>query len=240
MGPAPLSPAPEGVVPCPFCAEPIQSAAFVCRFCGRALPLEAFSVTHRGRRFGTGGLRQGGYGVWDLTLGGEPLARFLQWENAWQRYTDLERGAPSPTGPRTEEFGSTIAVLIGGGLLALGSFLPWLQASVPLIGSISRNGLDGGGDGIITLLLGVVTLIIGAVRMSGSQMPPVLQKSPVVTGIAAVVLVVIDGVSVSERVSDVSSAGASASIGYGLYVCGLGGVLAIIGGLGLRASSRRS
>jgi hypothetical protein len=33
----------------------------------------------------------------------------------------------------------------------VGAFLPWFTATFPLAGSISRSGLDGGGDGKIAL-----------------------------------------------------------------------------------------
>jgi hypothetical protein len=62
-------------------------------------------------------------------------------------------------------FGATVTTL-GGLLIVLGSFLPWLTATAPLIGTITVNGLQGGGDGIITLALGIITVVIGILQLS--------------------------------------------------------------------------
>jgi hypothetical protein len=67
--------------------------------------------------------------------------------------------------------------LLGGVLIVLGSFLPWLTATAPLVGTMSRNGMEGG-DGIITLILGVVTILIGVTQLTATNLPTLLQRSP--------------------------------------------------------------
>jgi hypothetical protein len=76
---------------------------------------------------------------------------------------------PAPSGLMRNPVvpGATMA-LLGGVLIVLGSFLPWLTATAPLVGTISRNGMEGG-DGIITLILGVVTILIGVTQTHRDQ-----------------------------------------------------------------------
>ena len=50
------------------------------------------------------------------------------------------------------------ALLAAGVLLAIAAFLPWASA---LNGALTRNGLDGGSDGILTLVLGTGIAILG-------------------------------------------------------------------------------
>src|SRR5205823_5619316 len=51
--------------------------------------------------------------------------------------------APAPS---TRGRQGVFVVLLGAVGLGVGSFLPWLTATVPFVGTISRSGLDGGGE----------------------------------------------------------------------------------------------
>lgn len=65
-------------------------------------------------------------------------------------------------------------LIFGGGLIALGSFLPWITFSGA--GPFSRSGLDRR-DGVITLVCGAVVGIIGGYIVSGRSVTTVFAAS---------------------------------------------------------------
>jgi hypothetical protein len=93
-------------------------------------------LTHRGQAFGAG-YGADFYGVWDLRVAGEPVARFertpIGWEAAWRRFQELEQGQAVPAWRRPGVgwiilhiligfvvFGFVQAFVIGGVLVAFG------------------------------------------------------------------------------------------------------------------------
>jgi hypothetical protein len=125
--------------------------------------------------------------------------------------------------------------LLGGVLIVLGSFLPWLTATAPLVGTISRNGMEGG-DGVITLILGVVTILIGVTQLTATNLPILLQRSPIITGAISGIVAIINYLDVQQRIEDVreESELIAASVGAGIWTLVVGAVLAIVGGILVR------
>ena len=78
--------------------------------------------------------------------------------------------------------------IIGGLLIGISAFLPWLTATA-LIDHVSRNGFQLGNnfgfsaDGVVCIILGVVTVLVGIARLTNSATPRFLQRSAIVTGI---------------------------------------------------------
>jgi hypothetical protein len=132
---------------------------------------------------------------------------------------------------------------LGGGLIVLGSLLPWVTAQAGFV-SISRNSMQLGEgnsfsiDGAILLILGIITIVIGITRATRAQMPGFLQRSSVVTGAVAGALAIYDITQVNDLVQRVKSASslAVASIGVGAWITVVGAVIAVVGGLVLRGS----
>jgi RNA polymerase subunit RPABC4/transcription elongation factor Spt4 len=159
---------------------------------------------------------------------------------------DTAAAAASPRTPVDEiasrASGGAWFALVGGILIVAGSLLPWLQVHLPLT-TVSRNGMQLGNnygfsvDGLVTLVLGLITCLIGLSMLLRFQMPPFVQRSSIVTGVVvgALVLLNIPGLQ-----NYVKSVGAGASIGYGLWVVLTGCALAIVGGLVLRATRQAS
>lgn len=137
-------------------------------------------------------------------------------------------------------FGATMTGL-GGLLIVLGSFLPWLTATVPFAGTISTNGMEGGGDGILTLALGVLTVLIGVAQLT-ANLPARLQLSAVVTGVLTGLLAIAAYSSVQERIE--TAKGESdlivASVGSGIWTLFVGAAFAIAGGVFARPRNVRT
>jgi hypothetical protein len=59
-----------------------------------------------------------------------------------------------------------IALLVGAGagaMVVIGSLLPWIIATAPLVGTISRSGVDLGSDGVALLIGGIAVAVALAV-----------------------------------------------------------------------------
>lgn len=116
-------------------------------------------------------------------------------------------------------------VIAGASLTFLGSLLPW--ATIDIFGAtISKNGTDG--DGVLTL--------IGALVIAGLAIPPLwgharkgLFIGALVAAILVTVVAFVDIVDVASRVGDINNSGmASASVGYGLWITAVGGIVAVV------------
>ena len=115
-------------------------------------------------------------------------------------------------------------------LVFIGALLPWVKAFAPLIGQVSKSGMEG--DGLYTLLISLAVLsgLLWATFGNGSQRPSF--GGVLVAGIIVALIAVIDMNDVGSRreaLSADSSALVTVSIGEGLY-------LTLIGGLALIAS----
>jgi hypothetical protein len=121
--------------------------------------------------------------------------------------------------------------ILGGLLIALGSFLPRLTAMIPLVGTVNTNGMQGGGDGIITLVLGIILVLIGVAQLTGN-LSSRLQVAAIPIGILTVVVAVNAYSGAEDRIASVQAASslAAASIGAGIYVLFVGAAFAIAGG----------
>ena len=102
--------------------------------------------------------------------------------------------------------------LIGTGvLMAIGSFLPWAQAGI-----FSAAGTDG--DGIFTLIGGVVVALVG-----------IANRASVITALGTVVVAGFSIWIVANVFTNFAS-GDVGSIGSGLYLTGLASLFALIAG----------
>ena len=134
--------------------------------------------------------------------------------------------------------GATMTVL-GGLLIVLGSFLPWVSFTAPFVGTVTRNGMEGG-DGIITLILGVVTILIGVTQFTATRLPAFLHRSSIVTGAITGAVAIYDYLDVQRRIEDAKEQSEliAASVGAGIWTLIVGAVLAIVGGVLIRKLPR--
>jgi hypothetical protein len=115
-------------------------------------------------------------------------------------------------------------VIAGGGLAVLGSVLPWRVATT--FGSVfSTDGLRG--DGRLTLALGVLLVVIGAITVVGH----VTRVAAVVAVVAGAAVIAVAGYNAFD-LDEIGRAGdrlASMQLGHGLLITVIGGVLCLIG-----------
>lgn len=130
----------------------------------------------------------------------------------------LAMGHPAPASPPSSPTPG-IVMTTGGGLVALGSFLPWAS-----LGPFSASGLDG--DGVITLVLGVIVLGMGIVWLTAGGK----RWLPVVALVSAVLITLVAGYdSMNISTSEPGPFGAELSVGSGLWLTLLGGIVAATG-----------
>jgi hypothetical protein len=147
--------------------------------------------------------------------------------------------------------------VVGGALLALGSFLDWAEVSGGGR-SVTANGVDGS-DGYITLVAGIVAVVAGIVMAKGTRRA--LAVLVILAGIVGGGIGMYDALTAKDSVLDaaaeelaptfeataqqvrtvldqaIDAGQLSVSISIGLYVVIAGGVVALAGGiLGLRGS----
>ncbi len=158
----------------------------------------------------------------------------------------MEQGTAS----RSMPIGAILAI-VGGALLAVGSFLSW--ATVSGAGTeVSASGMDGS-DGIVTLVAGIIALACGLLAMKAGRR--ILAIVTILAGLAGAGLGIYDALTAKDSVLDAAAeqvatqVGAtvdevrallddaidagelSISISLGLYVVIGGGVLALVGGV---------
>jgi hypothetical protein len=101
----PASPPAELEAPAPGTGVPSQAAEY--------------QVSHRGRMFGVG-FGPTFYGVWDLRVGGAPVAWFdrtpMGWEAAWRRFQELEGAAGLPSWRRAHPGWVVLHIVIGAAI----------------------------------------------------------------------------------------------------------------------------
>ena len=128
--------------------------------------------------------------------------------------------------------------MLGGLLLAVGSFLSWATVSGAIGAALEETGEKtsqtgiGGGDGWITLAIGLVLLFAGYMAWSGK---PLAMWVGWTAGILGLAMAVFEYFSLKGDADDINALIAetgldgSASIGIGFWLVAAGAVLGIIG-----------
>lgn len=125
---------------------------------------------------------------------------------------------------------SGLLMLGGAALVVVGSFLPWITATAPFVGTVSRSLMDGGSDGVIldtlagvVLFMGLAMTLRGPTRLGGGL--------AILTLILVTGIVVFDYSDMQSRVSNATSESnlIIASVGAGPYASGIGVLVAAIG-----------
>jgi hypothetical protein len=133
-----------------------------------------------------------------------------------------------------------LVAMLGALLLVIGALLPWLTASH---GHFTLPGVRG--NGILTLLLGITIGVVGLglALTSANRRATIALAVVVMLGSAqATAIALINLIDVGRQFG---GSGSGASIGIGLWltlfatqVCGVGGLLGLIGGITTKPAGR--
>jgi hypothetical protein len=138
---------------------------------------------------------------------------------------DAEAAKPPPALAPIDKTQANIgagATIVGGAMLAAGSFLPWITASTGF-GSVSRGGMEGG-DGVVILIAGGVTVLGGVAGLMGSTGWVVAAIAAVIGGLIGFV----DFQDIQERISGIGDS-VIGEVGIGLWLILAGAVVALVG-----------
>jgi hypothetical protein len=134
---------------------------------------------------------------------------------------------------------AAVILTVGCAGAIAGSFLPWIQATDPEAGiTLSKAGIDGHYALLVDLMAVISGGIAGTVLLRGSGPPPAAIVLTVLA-VAELGLVIFVGSNLGRGVAQLEAAGATAGLGIGLYLTGLGAVIATAGGALMWMQSRR-
>ena len=137
-----------------------------------------------------------------------------------------------PGRPIIEKSRASSFVLLGvGAMVAFAAMLPWVSVTAPFVGQISVAGTEG--DGVITLVLGVLAALCGGIGLMGER----TRRLPcgVVGGALLFVTTAVAGydiVNISSKIGDVQSESEDmvhASVGMGLWLTAAAAVIGLVG-----------
>ncbi len=124
--------------------------------------------------------------------------------------------------------------MVGAALLVAGSLLDWVVVSSPF-GEISRGGMDTD-DGKLTVAAGGLGLLFFLIAASARTIA--FHIIGAVTSLAGGAVALIDIIDVHDKAEDLGTEFASASVGIGLYVCVIGAIAGLVGGIIAAATSK--
>jgi hypothetical protein len=116
---------------------------------------------------------------------------------------------------------------LGGLVLTLGAFMGWYSISGDLRGSLSVLGWHTGTIGKLVFVIGVVVLLLLALRVFGVELPPSVPDGLVIAGLGltATILVLIRLIDIPERFQP------TVGRGIGIWLSLLAALLLIVAGL---------
>lgn len=210
---------------CAACSTPLPAAARFCAQCGAAVPGPSQSTAappaDRPLRDDDSFASLGVSGQSTAT---SDDARWSASRQSVEQQTAGERGATMGDADRL----LTYLVLGGAAALVFGSFLPWVEASAPLVGTIKRSEV-GGGDGLITIVSGAAAAFVGLDLYRTGRRSALLKWLPI-PGLVAAVIVVIDFFDIQNRIDEANQSDlVVASYGSGLYLVAAGTIAVLLG-----------
>lgn len=159
-----------------------------------------------------------------------------KWDTARPAAWPTTQPTPGPPSPETRQ--ASWIVILGGVVTTVSAFLPWMTATAYGT-TFQRNSLQMGAnsslswDGIAILALGLVSVLIGISRLAQFPMPDLLAHSPTIPGLGIMGMAAYDGYKITVNWVN-PHPDLDLSVGYGVWVCGIAGLVVLAGGLSLR------
>ena len=121
-------------------------------------------------------------------------------------------------------------VVVGAGILGVGSLGPWAKASAPVVGEVTQSGMNG--DGRFMLALAVLLLATGIGLILG-RFGRIVAFSALSLGTLAAIVCAVDMARISNGNYGLlqGTVDATASAGVGLWACLVGAIVCIAGGI---------
>lgn len=146
---------------------------------------------------------------------------------------------PPPAGVVRDLNWTVILALAGAGLLAIGAFLPWITATIPLAGNIARSGMEGG-DGWLVLVLALVPASFGYQVWAGKAGRR-SWLTPMVVGFLGIGFYLLELQNIQQRIASVDTTYRQlVTVGVGLHVVLLGALATLVAGLRQRSAETAS
>jgi len=136
-----------------------------------------------------------------------------------------------------------ILTIVGSGCAVAGTFLPWIEATDPASGvTLTKAGIEGH-YAMLVDLMAVIAAAIGGFALFRRPVPASGKVAVVISitvlALAQLGIVIFVGSNLSHGVVQLQAAGAIANVGAGLYLTGVGTVVAALGGI-LRVVANRN
>lgn len=118
--------------------------------------------------------------------------------------------------------------ILGGAVVVVASFLTWVSVELSGQGLIRASGIDQV-EGRLTLAAGVVVIAAAVVLLLGGRIGRVMLVVGVAAAMFTAVVMLLELVDVQHRIADGIASGTDVSFGPGLWVTGVGAIIALIG-----------
>lgn len=114
--------------------------------------------------------------------------------------------------------------LVGAGLVAVGSMLPWVEAHTAF-GTVSLNGTEG--DGQLSLVGAGIFALIWFIADLSHKASSGWMIAEVGLAVAGFIFAIVKMNDIQEAITEADSTYVTASVGVGLWVCLAGAVVAL-------------
>jgi hypothetical protein len=142
------------------------------------------------------------------------------------------------------------ALILGAIALVAGALMPWVTLTVPVAGTITRTGVDSGGDAVFCIVVGGVACLVGLRSLlAGGAVVTATERAVVgmvgILGLVCAVLGVLAAKHVDDRIGSALDhlpgfvrTLVNGEAGAGVWVVAAGGLVVALAGLAAVTATR--